>query len=231
MQAEVPHALYLEENVPPKLYAHPLSSYCQKVIVALYEHATPFEMRLLDNAEASAELHALWPIHRFPVLVDAGKTVVEATIIIEHLDLYHPGPSRLIPEDPRAALDIRMMDRFFDNYIAAPQTKLVFDRLRPEDRRDPTGVDEAHKMLDTAYRWLDERMAGREWAAGERFSLADCAALPFLVYAHWSYAIDRSFADLHAYRRRLMTRPSCARVLDEARPYRHLFPLGIPADE
>jgi glutathione S-transferase len=213
-----------------KLYAHPFSSYCQKVLIALYENDTPFEFRMLapDDQQAAAELEALWPIKKFPVLVDGGRTVIEASIIIEHLQLHHPGPVRLVPEERAAALDVRFMDRFFDNYISTPQQKLVFDRLREPDKRDPHGVAEARAMLETAYRWLDDAMAGRKWAAGDDFSLADCAAAPALFYADWSHPIDPAFANVRAYRRRLLARPSFARAVDEARPYRPLFPLGAP---
>jgi glutathione S-transferase len=187
-----------------KLYAHPFSAYCQKVLIALYENATPFEFRMLapEGGEAAAELEALWPLKRFPVLVDAGRTVLEASIIVEHLGLHHPGPVRLVPEDPRAALPVRMMDRVFDNYVATPMQKIVFDSIRAE--------------------------ADRDWAAGGAFSLADCAAAPSLFYADWTHPIDERFANLRAYRRRLLARPSFARAVDEARPYRPLFPLGAP---
>jgi glutathione S-transferase len=213
-----------------KLYAHPFSSYCQKVLIALYENGTPFEFRMLapGDEQATAELEALWPLKRFPVLVDGGRTFVEATIIIEHLVLEHPGPVRLIPEDARAALDVRLMDRFFDNYVSTPQQKIVFDSIRAVEHRDPYGVAEARTMLETAYRWLDQAMAGRKWAVGDDFSLADCAAAPALFYADWSHPIDEAFANVRAYRRRLLTRPSFARAVEEARPYRPLFPLGAP---
>ena len=213
-----------------KLYAHPFSSYCQKVLIALYENDTPFEFRMLapGDERAAAEHEALWPLKRMPVLVDDGRTVVEASIIIEHLGLHHPGPVRLIPEDPRAALDVRMMDRFFDNYVMTPMQKIVFDSIRAAEHRDRQGVAEARELLDTAYRWLDDAMAGREWAAGDAFSLADCAAAPALFYADWVHPIGKAFSNVHAYRRRLLARPSFARAVDEARPYRPLFPLGAP---
>ncbi|MCC8401104.1 glutathione S-transferase family protein [Paraburkholderia sp. MMS20-SJTN17] len=216
--------------MPLKLYAHPFSSYCQKALTALYENGTPFEMRLLayDDPQIMAEFAALWPIKRFPVLVDGGRTVPEATIIIEYLGLHYPGPVALLPADPRAALQVRAMDRFFDNYISTPQQKIVFDCLRPEAERDTRGVAEARAMLDTAYAWLDRHMAEREWAAGDSFSLADCGAAPFLFYADWAHPIDPAFAHVRAYRQRLLARPSFARAVDEARPYRPLFPLGAP---
>jgi glutathione S-transferase len=205
----------------PTLYAHPFSSYSQKVLVALYENRIPFEWRL-------AEFASLWPLRRFPVLVDNGRTVTEASIIIEYLGLHHPGPVPLLPADPRAALEVRSMDRFFDNYISTPQQKIVFDSLRPEAQRDPRGVADAREMLDTAYGWLDRVMVDREWAAGDRFSLADCGAAPFLFYADWTHRIGAAFSHVIAYRQRLLARPSFARAVDEARPYRPLFPLGAP---
>jgi glutathione S-transferase len=213
-----------------KLYAHPFSSYCQKVLIALYENATPFELRMVgpDQPQAMAELEARWPFKRFPLLVDDGRTVLESSIIIEHLALYHPGPVRLLPADPRAALEVRLMDRFFDTYVMTPQGRVVFDALRPAADRDPIGVAEARRMLDTAYRWLDERLAGHDWAVGDGFSLADCAAAPALFYADWTHEIPQELATVRAYRRRLLERPSFARAVDEARPYRPFFPLGAP---
>jgi glutathione S-transferase len=211
------------------LYAHPFSSYCQKVLIPLYESGAPFLYRVLGQDESAAQEHrALWPLQKMPILVDKGRTLFEATIIIEHLDLEFPGPDRLIPDDRRAALDVRMLDRFFDCYVMTPVQKIVGDVLRSKDVRDPHGVGEAHAALDTAYRWLDERMRGRTWACGDAFSLADCAAAPSLFYADWVHPIDASLASLRAYRQRLLARPSFARAVDEARPYRPLFPLGAP---
>ena len=213
-----------------KLYAHPFSSYCQKVLVALYENNTPFEWRLLEheNPQLLGEFAALWPMKRFPVLVDGGRSIPEASIIIEYLGLHYPGPVTLLPQDPRAALEVRAMDRFFDNYISTPQQRVVGDALRAEAERDARGVSDARAMLDTAYAWLDQVMAEREWAAGDHFSLADCGAAPFLFYADWTHRIDTAFTHVLAYRRRLLARPSFARAVDEARVYRPLFPLGAP---
>jgi glutathione S-transferase len=213
-----------------QLYAHPFSSYSQKVLVALYENDTPFEWRMLapDYPQHIQDWLAMWPVKRFPVLIDGERMITEATTIIEFLQLHYPGPVRLLPEDPREALEVRAMDRFFDNYISTPQQKIVFNALRPEDSRDAYGVQEARGMLDAAYSWLDRTMADRTWAAGDRFSLADCGAAPFLFYADWTHRIDPSFANVIAYRQRLLARPSFARAVDEARPYRPLFPLGAP---
>jgi glutathione S-transferase len=154
---------------------------------------------------------------------------MEATCIVEYLGRHRPpGVPSLIPADADAALEVRLLDRVFDNYVSTPQQKVVFDALRPPEQRDPCGVDDARRMLETAYAWLDERLAGRTWAAGDDFSLADCAAGPFLFYAHWTHAIAPHHARLLAYRQRLLQRPSFARAVDEARPYRAFFPLGAP---
>jgi glutathione S-transferase len=209
------------------LYAHPLSSYCQKVLVAFYENGIAFDVRRLfdGDPEAGREFAELWPIQRMPLLVDDGRTVAESTIIIEHLQRHHPGPVQLIPEE---SLEVRFMDRVFDNYLQTPQQRIVFDALRPAEHRDPYGVAEARKQLETSYRWLDAHLAGRNWAAGDAFTLADCSAAPALFYADWTHPIAPEFATLKAYRQRLLARPSFARAVDEARPYRHLFPLGAP---
>ena len=212
--------------MPPILYAHPFSSYCQKVLVALYENGTRFELRHLEQAPHMEELAALWPMKRFPVLVDGGRTVIEASTIIEYLQLHHPGPRPLIPAAAQAALEVRMIDRFFDNYVSTPQQKCVFDALRSASERDPRGVSEARTMLDTAYAWLDAHLDGRTWAAADCFSLADCGAAPFLFYAHLTHPIADRYPRLLAYRARLLARPSFARAVEEARPYRSYFPLG-----
>ncbi len=213
-----------------QLFAHPFSSYCQKALIAFYENDIPFTFRMLSSDEPAngEEFAALWPIKRFPILVDDGRTILEATAIIEHLAVRYPGPVRLIPEDPDAAVEVRMMDRVFDNYVMTPQGSIVFNSLRQPQDRDPYGDTQARAMLETAYAWLDERMADREWAAGGTFTLADCAAAPSLFYADWTHAIDPRFGHLLAYRRRLLARPSFARAVDEGRPYRSYFPLGAP---
>ena len=216
--------------MPLKLYAHPFSLYCQKVLIALYENSTPFEYRELsqDDPQVMSEFAALWPIKRFPMLVDAGRTIRESTIIIEHLGLHYSGPVALLPTDPREALEVRFMDRFFDNYVTTPVQKIVFDAMRPEAERDTRGVAEARAMLETAYAWLDNVMANREWAAGDSFSLADCSAAPSLFSADWTQRIGADFRHVIAYRQRLLKRSSFARAVDEARPYRSFFPLGAP---
>jgi glutathione S-transferase len=209
-------------------YAHPFSSYSQKVLIALYENGTPFTFRVLNDEKAFAELAALWPHKKFPVLLDGDTTVIETSIIIEYLMQHYPGPIRLIPENPETALLVRFMDRFFDNFVMTPVAKVVGNSLRAQGDRDPAGVADAKTQLDISYEWLDSAMQSRLWAGGECFSLADCAAAPALFYADWVHEIDRRFTNVRAYRTRLLARPSVARAVDEARPYRSLFPLGAP---
>ncbi|SRR5258706_1889057 len=212
------------------LYAHPFSSYCQKVLIALYENATPFEFKMLgpETPENFAALKKLWPIAKFPVLNDDGRAIFEATCIIEHLAIHHPGPVRLIPADAKIAIDVRMSDRVFDNYVMTPMNWIVQDAMRPEDAKHAQTVAQGRALLDTSYRWLDQRMAGRQWICDETFSMADCAAAPSLFYADWVHPIADELRHLRAYRSRLLARPSFARAVDEARPYRRLFPPGAP---
>lgn len=211
-----------------EFFAHPFSSYCQKALIAFYENDVPFTYRMLEEPGVGEAFAALWPMKRFPILREGERVVLEASVIIEYLQVRHPGPVKLIPEDPDLALEARMLDRVFDNYVMTPQGKFVYDSLRPADQRDALGVDEARTMLDTSYAWLDERMQGRTWAVGETFTLADCAAAPALFYADWTYPIPEACTALMAYRRRLLDRPSFARAVNEARPFRHYFPLGAP---
>jgi glutathione S-transferase len=213
-----------------EFYGHPFSSYCMKALIAFYENDIPFEWRMVspEHPENGAAWAAKWPMKKFPMIVDGDTQVMEATSIIEYLAVAHPGPVKLIPADPRTAVEVRMMDRIFDNYVMTPQGKCVFDFIKPPENRDPTGVADAKTMLETIYAWLDQRMAGREWAVGNSFTLADCAAAPSLFYADWTHAIPERFTTLIAYRKRLLARPSFARAVDEARPYRPFFPLGAP---
>jgi glutathione S-transferase len=211
------------------LYAHPFSSYSQKVLIALWENETPFAYKLVGEEPGVAEEHrALWPFAKFPTLVDEGRTVAETTIIIEYLALNHPGPVALLPPNPEAALEIRFLDRVFDNYVMNPTTEAVFTVLRRGGTRDEA-IAAATPALETAYAWLEAQLAGRTWAAGDVFTLADCAAAPSLFYADWVHQIDDArFPTLRAYRSRLLARPSIARAVEEGRSYRPYFPLGAP---
>jgi glutathione S-transferase len=211
-----------------ELFAHPFSSYCQKAIIAFYENDVPFTFLMLEVPGVAEELASLWPMRRFPILRENGRVVMEASIIIEYLQVHHDGRTRLIPDDTDLALEARMFDRFFDNYVMTPQGKFVFDAIRPAEGRDPYGVEEARRMLDTSYAWLDQHMRTRTWAVGGTFTLADCAAAPSLFYADWTHPIPEQYESLRAYRARLLRRPSFARAIEEARPFRHYFPLGAP---
>ena len=212
------------------LYGHPFSSYTQKVLIALYENATPFEFRCLgpETPEHGAEWMRRWPLAKFPVLVDGDRTVAETSIIIEYLQLAHPGPVQLIPADAMAALDVRFLDRFFDLHVMTPMQHAVTGALTGVAAKREEAVASASEKLERAYAWLERQLAGRTWAAGGAFTLADCAAAPSLFYADWTHRIGDAYPVLRAYRERLLARPSFARAVDEARPFRPLFPLGAP---
>ena len=210
------------------LYSHPFSSYCQKVLIAFWENGLSFDYRHLEDAGVSEELASLWPLRRFPVLVDEGKTIVESSIIIEYLDQHYPGAVRFLPKDGEAALEVRFMDRFFDNHVMSAMQKPVFEALKTDGSRKEEAMAEAKAALDIAYAWLEGRLSERTWAAGDDFTMADCAAAPSLFYADWVHQIAPAFPRLREYRAQLLRRPSFARAIDEARPYRAYFPLGAP---
>lgn len=216
--------------MPLVLYGHPFSSYTQKVLIALYENGTPFEFRSLgpDTPEHQAEWLRRWPIRKFPLLVDGERNVVETSIIIEHLQLSHPGPVRLLPEDSRAALDVRFLDRFFDLHVMDAAFHAVYGAITGDVRKRKEGMDLSVEKLERSYAWLEERLTPGAWAAGEDFTLADCAAAPSLFYADWVHRISDTYPRLRAYRSRLLSRPSFARAVDEARYFRPNFPLGAP---
>ncbi len=209
------------------LYFHPLASFCWKVLVAFYENEIEFESHLIEqaNPEAYEELVRFWPFAKFPVLHDRArdKVVIESSIIIEYLDQHHGGRTKLLPADAEAALETRFQDRFMDMYVHEPMQKIVADKLRPADQKDPLGVTKAKESIEKAYGVIERQMSTRTWASGEAFTLADCAAAPALHYANRLVPIgDRK--NTAAYLARLEARPSFKRVLAEAKPYFHLFP-------
>lgn len=211
------------------LYSHPFSSYCQKVLTALWEKQFAFTYRHMEEEGAGQELAGLWPMGKFPVLVDDGRVVAETSIIIEYLEQAHGGAVSLIPADPETALETRFLDRFFDQHVMTPMQAPVAEALRGEkaDRLEEVKA-RAASALDTAYAWLEQRLSGRTWAVGDMFSMADCAAAPALFYADWVHPISPQYPVLRDYRARLLARPSFARAVEEGRPYRHYFPLGAP---
>jgi glutathione S-transferase len=210
------------------LHYHPLSSFCWKALIALYENDTPFEPRLVDlgNETERAALLKLWPIGKFPVLRDDAKdrTIPESSIIIEYLDSYYPGRTQFIPADPKLALQTRLRDRFYDLYVHLSVQKIVGDRLRPEGKKDPQGVEEAKARIRSCYGMIDKEVAAKTWAMGEAFSLADCAASPALFYASKVMPFGDTHKNVTAYFDRLKARPSFARVIKEAEPYFAMFP-------
>lgn len=207
------------------LYLHPLSSYCHKALIALYENATPFTPHVvnLGDPNSAAAFKAIWPMGKFPVLADGDRIIPESTAIIEYLAAHHPGPVGLIPAG--IALDVRALDRFYDLHVHAHMQKIIGDRIRPADGKDPFGVEQARASLDTALGIAERQMASRRWAAGEAFTMADCAAAPTLFYIDMVVApLAPRYPGLAAYLGRLRERPSYARALAEAEPYLQFVP-------
>jgi glutathione S-transferase len=211
-----------------KLYFHPLASFCHKVLIALYENATPFEPVIVDLADATsaAAFKAVWPMGRFPVLRDDARscTIAESTVIVEYLDAFYPGQTRFVPADADGAWRTRMWDRFHDEFVEKPMQKIVTDRLRPQGKNDPFGVEQARAQLVESYALLERETESKRWATGKEFTLADCSAAPALFYAN-TVEPFRERKNLTAYLDRLMARASFARVLREAEPYFPLFPM------
>jgi glutathione S-transferase len=208
------------------LYFHPLSSFCHKVLIALYETGTPFEPSIVDLMGNAAEFKKIWPIGKIPVLRDEAKdrTIPETSIIIEYLAQYFPGQTQLFPQDRDLCRQMRLRDRFYDLYVHVPMQKIVVDRLRPAGKNDPYGVEEAREMMRTSLGMIDDDMAKNRWAMGESFTMADCAAAPALFYADMVMPYRETHKNAAAYLDRLKQRPSYARVLKEAEPYFAMIP-------
>jgi glutathione S-transferase len=210
------------------LYIHPLASFCHKVLIALYENGTDFETQIVDFADvgSAAALLEKWPVGKIPVLHDskAERTVPETSIIIEYLQAHYPGPLRLLPRDPDHLLQVRLWDRFYDLYVSVPMQKIVTDRIRPLNANDPHGVTEARSTLNQAYKMIEAHMQGKQWATGNDFTMADCAALPALFFASIVHRFSDDQKQLTAYLERLLERPSIKRVISEAQPYFSMFP-------
>jgi glutathione S-transferase len=211
-----------------KLYFHPLSSFCQKALIAFYENDTPFEPAIVDlfNEASATAFKKIWPIGKFPVLRDEARdrTVPESSIIIEYLAQHYPGKSQLVPADADLARQTRLRDRFFDLYMNVPMQKVVTDKLRPAGKNDAYGVEEAKKLLQTSLGMLDQDMATKTWAIGDAFTMADCAAAPPLFYANMVVPFGATHKNAGRYLDRLMKRPSFARAIEEAQPYLKLMP-------
>lgn len=210
------------------LYFHPLSSFCHKTLIALYENDTPFTPHLVDlgNAEARTAFLKVWPMGKFPVLHDTAgnRTIAESTIIIEYLDQYFPGKTKLLPAETELARQTRMHDRFYDLHVQIHMQKIVGDRIRPTGMKDPFGAGQAQAQLRTALDVIEKDIVGKIWSMGDAFTMADCAAAPALFYANKVIPFAASHTNTFAYLNRLMQRPSYARALKEAEPYFAMFP-------
>ena len=212
-----------------QLFGHRFSSYTWKALIPLRANDLAFEFREVgpDQPENGAELLRHWPFGQFPLLLDNGRPVAESTCIIEHLDMFHPGPNRWIP-DGDLGRQVRFLDRLFDQRVMDVATKVVFDAIRPEDERNPADRRIARERLNVAYDWFEANLGSGPWAAGDGFTLADCAAAPSLFYADWVEEIGPDRPKLSAYRARLLAHPAVARCVEDARPFRPFFPLGAP---
>ncbi|MCE4556153.1 glutathione S-transferase family protein [Pelomonas sp. P8] len=209
------------------LYSHPLSSYCWKVLIALYENGTPFEARLVNLGDPTerAAYAALWPTAKIPLLVDSERIVPETSVQIEYLDHHHPGAVRLLPDDFESRLHVRLWDRLFDDYVMDPMQRYIAQLLRTEGLRDTLGMQQFVEALGKAYDLIESRMGQHAWAAGDSFSMADCAAAPSLFYAATIRPFEPEHVRLAAYFERLIARPSVWRVITEARPVFPYYPL------
>ncbi len=215
------------------LHQHPLSSYCWKVLIALHENGVPFEARLvnLGDSAARAAYAELWPTAKIPLLVDDDRVVPETSIQIEYLDHNHPGKQPLLPQDFDARQEVRLWDRVFDLYVMTPMQRFIAQQLRPEAERDVATLTGTVHELGMAYDLVESRLGGRTWAAGDAFTMADCAAAPALFYAAVVRPFSSSHEKLSAYFERLLARPSVWRCIVEARPFFPYYPLNhaLPA--
>ena len=201
------------------LYEHPFALYCQKVLVALNEQGVAYDVLEEQRDFDRAELAELWPPASIPVLRDGDQVIGETSIIIEYV-----AGARLVP-----SLEARKWDRLCDQYISDAVQAIVSDTI--EERFDERVVAQAASRIDMAYGMLEAQLAQHEFLAGETFTIADCAAAPGLFYALAVHPWDEArHPQLTRYYRALAQRPSFARVIADARPYRHLFPLPWPPD-
>lgn len=211
-------------------YFHPLSSFCWKALIGLYENATQFEPVIVDLGDAASRdaFYAIWPVGKFPVLVDAARnaTVPETTVILDYLDQNYPGPTRFTPTDPDLAWQARLWDRVFDNYVMGPMGNVVADRLRPTGQKDPYGVEQAKARLASTYDIVERELGDGPWWLCDDFGLVDCSAMPSLFYGDKVLPIGADHPKTAAYLARLIARPSVARVLAEAEPYFHMYPTS-----
>lgn len=204
------------------LYGHPISSYTWKVLAALYENDTPFEFVTVDQ-NTYADFIAKWPMGKFPILLDRGRMITETAVIIEYLDRYYPGVTRLVPTDFDTALEVRRWDRVFD-HLNTTMSKIVVDNIRPEGQRDPFGVDEAKRIVRGIYTVIETQLGARAFIVGDSFTLADCSGAPALWYATRNAPLEGAFPRVAAYLERLNARPSFARAVKESEPLFHMYP-------
>lgn len=204
------------------IYGHPISSYTWKVLAALYENDTPFAFVTVDQ-NTYADFIAKWPMGKFPILLDRGRMITETSVIVEYLDAYYPGRTRLVPKDFDTALEVRRWDRVFD-HLNTTMSKIVVDNIRPEGQRDPYGVEEAKRIIGGIYTVIETQLGDRAFIVGDALTLADCSAAPSLWYAARNAPLDGAFPRIAAYLERLKAWPAFARAVKESEPLFHLYP-------
>jgi glutathione S-transferase len=210
------------------LYGHPFSSYTWKALIALYASEAQFEVRAVDAQfpEHVAFVQQASPLGKFPVLVDGEVTIFEASSIVEYINNHHQGPGSLLPLDPDAANAMRMLDRVFDNYVMTPMSAIVMEHIRNSAAPDQARIAEAKDQLRRTYAWLEGWL--EFYPVGDQITLIECAAAPSLFYADWVEEIGEACPRLQAWRAHLLRIPAVAQCVDDARPFREMFPPGTP---
>ena len=201
------------------LYEHPFALYCQKVLVALNELGVAYDVLEEQRDFDRNELARLWPPASIPVLRDGDRVIGETSIIIEYV-----AGVQLVP-----SLEARKWDRLCDQYVSDAVQAIVYETI--VQRLDERAIGQAQDRLHMAYGMIEAQLADSEFLAGDTFTIAECAAAPGLFYALAIHPWDeRIHPQLTRYYRALARRPSFAKVIADARPYRHLFPLPWPSD-
>lgn len=202
-----------------KLYYFPLSTYSQKVLIALYEKGMEFDAEItnLFDPDVASKYREIYPMGKVPLLLDDDEHMVpESSIIIEYIDKM--AEPTLIKGDADQSRKIRFKDRMYDLYLNESVTTLLFQNMKPEDQRDQSRMATAQSRIDVMYMFMESEFEKQPFSSGNEFSLSDCAAAAGLFYAEQ----QAPFADrpnLQRYWERLKSMPSVQRVHAEAAPY------------
>ena len=202
-----------------ELYYHPLSTYCQKVLVAIHEKGARYKPHIVDlmNPESRDEYRELYPMGKVPLIVlNHGPLIPESSIIIEYLDGL--GGPRMISTDPDVARKTRFKDRFIDLYLSDSVGTLFFENRKPAEAQDAQKIETSRYRIKAAYDFLEYEISDQTWANGEDFSMSDCAAAAALLYAPDVAPYD-DYPSISSYAERLSARDSVRQAREEAAPY------------